>query len=65
MAKVIRAGTGGGKEAKTTGFNRKADARYEKRALEFAKMVSNSRIGNDARDASGYTKPGSRKKVGG
>jgi hypothetical protein len=56
---------GGGKFAKMTGSNRKSEARYEKRAVEFAKMVSNSRIGNDARDATGYTKPGSRKKVGG
>jgi len=55
MAKIIRSGTGGGKEAKTTGSNRKSDKRYDARALEFARM----------KDTDGYHKPGSRKKVGG
>lgn len=54
---------GGGKFAKTIGHNRKSVAAYEKRSVEFNKMVSGSKIGNDSRDSTGYTKPGSRKKV--
>lgn len=54
---------GGANFAKTTGTNRKASAEYDRRAVDYDKMVSGSRIGNASRDANGYTKPGSRKKV--
>ena len=49
---------GGGKFAKTTGSNRKADARYEMRAVDYARMIQSSKAPHGA-----LHKPGSRKKV--
>ena len=54
---------GGGRFAQKKGSNRKADKRYDKRALEYAKMVGQHKIGDGQREANGYPAPGSRKKV--
>lgn len=54
---------GGGKFAKTQGHNRKTERAYDAKAKEYNAMVAQHKIGNDSRDSTGYTKPGSRKKV--
>lgn len=56
---------GGANFAKAKGNNRKADARYDARAKDFNAMISQSKIGDGHRDANGYRRPGSRKKIGG
>jgi hypothetical protein len=56
---------GGANFAEKKGSNRKAEARYDGLALDYNVMVAGRSIGNGHREANGYTKPGSRKKIGG
>ena len=53
---------GGGKFAQTKGENRKAEKRYDKRAVDYAKMVAGW-TGSSIPPEGAFHKPGSRKKV--
>lgn len=54
---------GGGPFAKKKGINRKADARYDLLSNDYNRMVQQKTIGDGHREADGYAKPGSRKKI--
>lgn len=59
----MAANHGGANHAKSKGENRKAAARYDLLSNDHNKMVQQREIGNGYREANGYTKPGSRKKI--
>lgn len=54
---------GGANFAKTRGHKYKADKRYDRFAQDFQVMVAQHKIGDGHREANGYKKPGSRKKI--
>lgn len=57
---------GGANQAVTHGNNRKTDKRYDARAVDYAKMMEDTRkpgITHSRFESGGYHKPGSRKKV--
>lgn len=57
---MTQANHGGGKFAKTTGFNRKMEKRYEARAVDYARTISS--LEAQRLDTAGYHKPGSRQR---
>lgn len=59
----MSANHGGANFARKKGTNRKAEARYDLLAADFAKMIVQPKIMDGHREANGYKKPGSRKKV--
>lgn len=65
MAQQTRNNHGGGRFATSKGINRKSEARYDARAKDFNAMIAQNKIADGHRDVDGYTRPGSRKKVGG
>lgn len=56
---MTRANHGGANFATKTGTNRKSEARYDRRAVDYAKTVETMK------ETGGFHRPGSRKKVGG
>ncbi|SAK19155.1 hypothetical protein UA17_01747 [Burkholderia multivorans] len=54
---------GGGPYATKKGSNRKADKRYDERAVDYAKMMADKHPGitHSRFETGGYHKPGSRK----
>lgn len=54
---------GGAHLAKTRGTNRKSEERYDRNSTDYNAFIKQGKIGNGHREANGYTKPGSRKKV--
>jgi hypothetical protein len=54
---MARENHGGGKFADKHGTNRKIDRAYDRRSVDYGRMVE------DMKDSSGYHKPGSRKKI--
>lgn len=65
IAMNTQANHGGANFAKKTGENRKAAARHNVRSVDYQKMIEQKSIGDGHREADGYIRPGSRKKIGG
>ena len=59
----MRNNHGGANFAKKKGVNRKMEARYDLLSNDYNRMVQQKTIGDGHREADGYTKPGSRKKI--
>lgn len=61
--KALPANHGGANYASKRGANRKAELKYDRNSNDYNQFIKQSKIGTGHREANGYTKPGSRKKI--